>query len=273
MVKGRGFFAILATPWVEGPRNADSLQRLPSAVLSLAMGPLEWIVTYGCKLGLKIFYRIDDGEMAGIRSEGPLILYPNHTGNLEAPLIYTFLKPRVKVTGLSKIENWHNPFLALVFSLWKIIPIRRGETDMAALHASLDALARGYILGVAPEGTRSRSGTLHKAQGGVTLMALRSGSPLQPIAHWNEDSIAVGSDAAKPRRIFRRPTIRLRVGRPFRLDAKGQKPTREIREAMTDEIMYQLAKLLPESMRGDYADLSKASETWLVFEDEGATRQ
>jgi 1-acyl-sn-glycerol-3-phosphate acyltransferase len=226
------------------------------------MGPLKWLVTYGCKLGLRMIYRIEASEMARIRAEGPLILYTNHRGNPEAPIIYTFLAPRKKVTGLSKIENWHNPFLGLVFSLWGIIPLRRGETDMEAMSASFDALAKGYILGLAPEGTRSKTGQLQRAFAGISLLALRSRSPMQPIAHWEE------RPAGRILGIFRRrPSFNIRVGRALRLDLKGLKITRDIRQEMTDEIMYQLAALLPAAFRGEYADPSLASEKWLVFED------
>jgi 1-acyl-sn-glycerol-3-phosphate acyltransferase len=231
------------------------------------MNPLEWIVTYGCKLGLRMLYRIEDSEMEKIRADGPLILYPNHTSLLEAPMVYTFLKPRKKVTGLSKIENWKNPFLNLVFSLWKIIPIRRGESDMEALRATLGALADGYIIGIAPEGTRSPSGKLQKAQGGVTMLALHSGSPLQPLAHWDDRPLPENRRGSAGSRRFGRPTIHIRVGRAFHLDRRGEKLTKEIRQEMSDEIMYQLAMLLPEDRRGEYADLTKASEKWLVFED------
>jgi 1-acyl-sn-glycerol-3-phosphate acyltransferase len=229
------------------------------------MGILEWLVTYGCKLGLRMLYRIDASEMKKIRPEGPLIVYPNHTSTVEAPLIYTFLKPRAKVTGLSKIENFKNPLLGLVFSLWGIIPLRRGETDMEALRAAVAALSRGFFLGVAPEGTRSKGGTLQKAQSGITLLALRADSPLQPVALWDDRPLPEPGRPAR-RRLFERPILHIRVGRAFRLDSKGAKITRQIRQEMTDQLMYQLARLLPEERRGAYSELGRAAESWLAFE-------
>jgi 1-acyl-sn-glycerol-3-phosphate acyltransferase len=232
------------------------------------MGPLGWILTYAGKLGLRILYRIDASEMRSIRAVGPLIVYANHTGIIEAPVIYTFLRPRKKVTGLSKIENWKNPLVGLVFSSWGIIPLRRGETDMEALRAAIGALKDGFFLGVAPEGTRSRTGKLQRAQSGITLLALRADSPLQPVALWDDRPLP---DPDRPgrrgRRLFERPVLHLRVGRAFRLDARDHKITREIRQEMTDEIMYQLATLLPEERQGEYSDLGRATEKWLAFED------
>lgn len=224
----------------------------------MAMNPLEWIVTYGCKLGLRMMYRIDAAEMGGIRAKGPLILYTNHRAVAEAPLIFTFLRPRKRVTGLSKIENFRVPFLGLVLRIWRIIPLRRGEADMEAMRACVERLKAGWILGIAPEGTRSSTG-LQKAQSGAAVLALHSGSPLMPVAHWGGDHMR------EHLKRFRREPFVIRVGPMFRLDAKGQKVTREVRQEMVDEMMYQLAVLLPEEYRGAYADLSKASTKWLSF--------
>ena len=55
------------------------------------------------------------------------------------------------------------------------------------------------------------------------------------------------------------------VGQPFYLRADGVKVTRQVRQQMADEIMYQLAALLPPAYRGHYADLDAATETYLRF--------
>ena len=41
--------------------------------------------------------------------------------------------------------------------------------------------------------------------------------------------------------------------------------TRPVRQAITDEIMYRIAALLPEEYRGEYAKLEKATQTYLKF--------
>ena len=50
------------------------------------MNPIQWIVTYGCKFGLDILCRMDAEEMKKVPPTGPLIIYTNHTGGLEAPV-------------------------------------------------------------------------------------------------------------------------------------------------------------------------------------------
>lgn len=223
------------------------------------MNFIQWIVTYGCRLGLDILCRVDAREMSKVPPQGPLIFYTNHTGTVEAPIIFTHLAPRPNVTGYSKVENFDKPFLSFIFTMWKIIPLRRGEADMEAMRKGLEALEKDAILGIAPEGTRSKDGKLQRAHGGITMLALRSGAPLQPAAHWGGENF--GSNIKH----FRRTRFDIRVGPVFYLDPRGEKVTKDVRQQMTDEMMYQLARLLPEEKRGEYADLENATERYLRF--------
>lgn len=222
------------------------------------MNLMKWIVTYGCKLGLEVMCRIDQQGLETVPRQGPLIAYANHNSMLEAPLLYTQLAPR-PITGLAKAETWDNWFLGWVFNLWQAIPVRRGEADTEALRQSLAALEKGWILGLSPEGTRSKTGGLIRAHGGIVMLALKSQAPLLPIAHWG------GEMFHKNVKKFRRTDFHARVGKPFFLDTKGERVSKEIRQQMADEMMYQLAKLLPESYRGEYSDLENATEKYLRF--------
>jgi len=225
------------------------------------MNLMHWIVTYGCKLGLIIMCKIDVKELEKVPQEGPLLAFTNHTGMVEAPLFYTHLQPRKKLTALAKVETWDNWFLNWVFTLWDIIPIRRGEADMVAMRKALEVLEKGYILGISPEGTRSREGKLLRAHGGIAMLGLHSGAPLQAVAHWG------GENFGKNVKKFKRTDFHARVGPIFYLDAHGERVTKEIRQQMADEMMYQLAKLLPAEYRGEYADLENATEKYLRFEE------
>ena len=70
------------------------------------MDLLYWIVTYICKFGLEILCRVDKrDEMRRVPAHGPLIVYANHTGNVEIPLIFAELAPRRPV-GIAKVESW-----------------------------------------------------------------------------------------------------------------------------------------------------------------------
>jgi 1-acyl-sn-glycerol-3-phosphate acyltransferase len=204
--------------------------------------------------------RVDDAQLVQVPNQGPLILVGNHVTFLEVPLIYTHLRPRL-VTYFAKAEAWDNPFFGWLFDVWGAIPLQRGEADISAMRAALKALRQGRIMALAPEGTRSGHGRLQRAHPGVVMLALRSGAPLQPMAHTGGENFKRNL----PR--LRRTDFKILIGNPFHIETGDIRVTREIRQAIADEIMYQMAAMLPAKYRGVYSDLSSATEKYLRFSD------
>ena len=202
--------------------------------------------------------QVDAGQLKRVPATGPLIIVTNHINFLEAPVIYTRLMPR-PVTGFAKIETWDSALLGWLFDVWGMIPIRRGEPDRTAIKRGLQALNEGGILTIAPEGTRSGDGRLLRGHPGVVMIALRSGAPLLPLVHYGHENYRQNL------RNFRRSDFHAVVGHPFRLVKSGEKVTSDIRQIMVDEIMYQMAALMPPAYRGAYVDLAKATEKYLHF--------
>jgi len=217
------------------------------------------VVTSSIKGLTRFLCQIDDEQLERVPERGPLILAVNHINFLEAPIFYTHLHPR-PVTGFVKAENLEHPFFGpLLFGLWGGIPIRRGEADMTAFRQALAALEEGQILAVAPEGTRSGDGRLQQGRPGIAFLTLRSGAPVLPMICYGGETFWDNLSH------LRRTDFRIVVGQPFHLDASGAKVTRQVRQQMTDETMYQIAALLPPAYRGIYSDLAAATETYLRF--------
>ncbi len=202
--------------------------------------------------------RVDAVQLDKVPERGPLILVANHVNFLEIPVLYTRLGTRPLIV-FTKVETWNNPFKRFLFDLSKAIPVQRGEADTAALRRAVEVLESGHILAIAPEGTRSGHGRLQRGHPGVVMLAMRSGAPLLPLAYYGGEQFRHNL----PR--LRQTDFHIVVGRPFTLDAKGVKVTREVRQQMTDEIMYQVAALLPPAYRGYYSDMAAATETFLRF--------
>ena len=208
------------------------------------------LITFILRVYFRLTLRLDSRGMEKVPAQGPLIIISNHTGQIEVPVLATLLQPR-KITGWAKAEAFENPFLRWVFGAWGIIPVHRGEADIKSLKLALRSIEKGLIFGIAPEGTRNYTGKLKRALPGAVTLALHSGATIIPIAHWG------GEVYLKNLKKFKRSDFHLRVGEPFTIDTKGVKVSAELRQQIVDEMMVQLALLLPEEYRGEYTELCK----------------
>lgn len=177
---------------------------------------------------------------------GPGIIVMNHINFLEAPMLASFLFPR-KLGALTKKENLDIPVYGYLGRMWNAIPIDRGGVDTGSFRACLDWIGSGGLLGLAPEGTRSKTGVLGRGKAGVAMLAIRAGVPVWPIAHWGGESFW-----GNLKRLRRTP-ISIRIGAPFIIRPQGSM-TKTVRQEITDEIMDQIARLMPEQYRGPYAE-------------------
>jgi len=203
----------------------------------------------------RILCRVDDAQLARVPERGPLILVANHINFLEIPLVLSHLQPR-RVTGLVKAETWESPWMGMLFDLWGAIPVRRGEGDVLAIRRVLHALEEGKIVAIAPEGTRSGDGCLRRAKPGVGLLAAHTSAPILPMAFFGHEHI--WSNLKR----LRRTDFHIRVGPLLRVRPLGRW-TAERRQALADEIMLQIAALMPPAYRGVYADARPAPPLYL----------
>jgi 1-acyl-sn-glycerol-3-phosphate acyltransferase len=225
---------------------------------------LPWLVNTTLRGMTNVICRVDDTQLARVPQHGPLIVVANHINFLDAPVLFSRIHPR-RVTGFVKAETWQNPTLGLLFDVWKTIPLERGEADVGAFREGLAALQDGAILAVAPEGTRSGHGRLQHGRPGVVVLALHSGAPILPLVYYGAERFHDNV------RRLRRTDFRIVVGQPFYLDARGIKVTQLVRHAMINEMMYQIAALLPPDYRGVYADIDTATEHYLRFPEGSAS--
>ena len=199
---------------------------------------------------VQLLCTVHGSELNRIPRKGPAIWVTNHTTNLEGPIYYVLTDPRRK-TALGKQELWRNPVTRFIMQLWGVIPLNRRGADRRAMQRARRVLERGDFLGIAPEGTRSMSGRLQRGRPGAAMIATAANVPIYPMVQWG-----IG-DLVQNLRRLRKTHLHFRVGTPFYLhvpEGRAPKPA-ELRQ-MADEIMYQLAVLLPPRLRGYYRDLS-----------------
>jgi 1-acyl-sn-glycerol-3-phosphate acyltransferase len=204
-----------------------------------------WVVKYTLGMSLKLVFRPWSRGRRYVPRRGSVILASNHLSF--ADHFFGPLPVPRKVVFLAKAEYFTKPGLTgllskAFFSGTGQIPIDRtgGEASEEALRSGLRVLAEGKVLGIYPEGTRSRDGRLYKGRTGVARLALESCAPVVPCA-------MIGTFEFLPSGSFR-PDIRIRPGVIFGepMDFSryaGQEGDRDVLRAVTDEIMQAIQKL------------------------------
>ena len=173
--------------------------------------------------------------------DGPLLVASNHLSNLDPMLLGGFF-PRT-LFALAKREMYVNAAVAWFLGGCNCIPVDRGGADRRAVTRALEVLRRRGRMLVFVEGTRSRDGTMHRAEPGVGFLARRSGAPVLPVAISGTDGRGGRSG------LLRRREVVLRYGEPFHLELAGRRDD----AAIADEIAARIAQLLPADRRGVYA--------------------
>nr|WP_279231720.1 lysophospholipid acyltransferase family protein [Thermus thalpophilus] len=185
-------------------------------------------------------YRVEGAE--NVPQEGPVILAANHLSILDPIAIGAGV--RRPVSFLARADVFRLPLLAWLLPRLYAIPVERGQSDLSAIKSALRALERGMAFGIFPEGTRSRTGKLQPFKTGVAAIALRTGSPVVPVA-------VIGTDKAWPvgRKLFRlRRPIRVVYGKPI-LVPRAERISRQELENLTREIEAKVRELLPPEYR------------------------
>jgi 1-acyl-sn-glycerol-3-phosphate acyltransferase len=199
-----------------------------------------------------------------------VIVASNHLSITDPPLVCITVERLVgrRVRYMAKAESFAWPVLGPVMAAYGGFGVRRGRADREAYRAAKEILAAGDWLGVAPEGTRSRTGHLGEPKPGVALLALRTGAPILPVGiAGSEDVWPVGARLPRP---GSRATLRfgplLRPadlglagstggGDPEGDDAAGADQRTDRRAAIgaaTELLMGRIAELLPPSYRGRF---------------------
>jgi 1-acyl-sn-glycerol-3-phosphate acyltransferase len=201
----------------------------------------------------RLLTRLEVKGLENIPPSGPYILAANHMSRADPILLYVFFGTE-NVTGWVAEKYRHNPFFNWIVNLSNPIFIRRGEVDRNALDAAVQALNSEMVFGLAPEGTRSRVGSLIRAKTGIAYLADLSGAAVLPIAITGTDTLF--RDLLR----FRRPRLTLQIGEAFHLPPLDQDDRTAALRRNTDEVMCRIAAMLPAKYRGFYADHHKLKE-------------
>jgi 1-acyl-sn-glycerol-3-phosphate acyltransferase len=173
-------------------------------------------------------YRIETVGTEHFPKDGGVLLCSNHINNLDPPVVGISC-PR-PVAFMAKEELFRAPVLKHILPHVHAFPVKRGMSDREALRTGMKILKENNVLGLFPEGTRSKTGKLGKGLAGAGFFALRTEAAVVPCA-------LVGT--YKP---FRK--LKVIFGHPVDLDRlRAEKANAE---EVTAAIMAEIQKLLDE---------------------------
>ncbi|MGB9779383.1 MAG: lysophospholipid acyltransferase family protein [Caldanaerobacter sp.] len=179
---------------------------------------------------IKVIFRIKVKGIENIPKKGPVIICPNHISLLDPPVVGALLNRRIYF--MAKEELFRNPFLKLLLGTGLgAFPVKRGTADLSAIKTALNHLKKGRAVGIFPEGTRSKTGKLQKAEPGVAMLAIKSKAPVVPVGIKGKYGL------------FSKITIN--IGKPITFDKyyDSKLSSQQLAE-IGEEIMKEIAKLI-----------------------------
>jgi 1-acyl-sn-glycerol-3-phosphate acyltransferase len=217
---------------------------------SYSIQPRAWyrVVRGIIRFLVRLLSRFEVEGLQYLPSKGPYLLATNHLHWLDSPVIMAAFPYRSYVFAADKWgEHW---LLGPLMRSLDAIFVHRGEVDRKALRQAMEVLQGGGVLGMAPEGTRSKTGGLQRGRTGAAYLAVRANVPVVPVVAFGQQELLPSLKRLRRARVcvIYSPALQPPPVSPGDKAGAGQV------QAFTEEIMLRLAALLPPEHQGVYRD-------------------
>ncbi len=165
-------------------------------------------------------YRFAKRGVQRVPDSGPAVLVCNHVSFADAFIVAAAFRRPVRFIMDHRI--YRHPLLNWIFRIGKVIPIapRRENAELTelAFARAADALRRGELVCIFPEGKITWDGEINEFRAGVERIVAETSVPVVPLALrglWGSFFSRRGGPAMSrfPRRFWSK--IELRVGKPL----------------------------------------------------------
>jgi 1-acyl-sn-glycerol-3-phosphate acyltransferase len=199
------------------------------------------------------------GDIRKLPKEGGYMLASNHLGRLDSLVVYYVLDNDDLIHPLTDKykKYWYGRVAGRIFNVtW----LTRGEADLSAIKEFISRLKGGAVMIIAPEGTRSKTASLLKAEPGAIYIANASNVGIIPVALTGTEDADVVARLKK----FKRLKITISAGEemyyPPNIKAVKGAERDTLLQNSVDELFCRIAAMLPESYRGYYKDFPRVKE-------------
>ncbi|MEG1496775.1 MAG: lysophospholipid acyltransferase family protein [Clostridiales bacterium] len=175
------------------------------------------------KLLITVPHRINYEGLENIPKDGAVMLVANHQQAYD-PLLLGLATQR-EVVFIAKEELFKGKFLTWFFKKLHVIALDREGVDRKAIKEAINVLKSGGVLGVFPEGTRSKTGDLLPFKTGACFIASQAPCEIVPIGIHYDDGLL---------NYFGKP-VTVRVGKSFPYEGKEGEKRKETQERMLEK--------------------------------------
>lgn len=128
---------------------------------------------------MKFAYKIEVVDANNCPRNRGFILASNHRSNLDP--IFIGIGTKRQVRFMAKEELFKNKLLGFLIKHLGAFPVTRGTGDHGALSKADEIVMNGGVLGIFPEGTRSKDGNLKRAKSGAVVVAAETKGDIVPV--------------------------------------------------------------------------------------------
>ena len=192
-----------------------------------------------CHGYLRLFHRFRVFGLEHVPADGACILASNHASYLDPPILGSPIRHRV-VHFMARDTLFRGP-LAWLLPRLGTVPLDRGRGDVSALRSALAILRHDCALGLFPEGTRTRTGAMQPAKGGVGFLVAKASVPVIPV--YIDGSFKAWPKGARRPRLHAITIVYGDPISPAQIAAHGT--THEAYEQISALVMARIAALRP----------------------------
>ena len=142
---------------------------------------MKYILRWLIRALFNLIARVEVTGYEFLPKEGSFVIATNHLGIVDAPMAFYSLDRWDMFVMIA--EKWEKvAVFRWLGKYFNFIFIDRFNPDIKTLRKVIKLMEEDNILVIAPEGTRSRVGSLIEAKPGVSYLATKLNRPIVPVA-------------------------------------------------------------------------------------------